>query len=334
MDEDGVERTARRVGAAGLLAPGTDRPVRLAARVAARLGLPHPISPELAERATDKLLQRAAFAEAGVPQPPHRVDSVEGLRPPLAIKAADGWGQRGLTLLRDVAEAPAALAEAQAASPSGRALVEELVDGQEITVNAFHVDGRFVPLTVTDRERALAFGVATAHLYPAARGAVEATAAAEAACAALGLRQGPSYTQVVMGPDGPAVMEVAARLGGGQDAELCHAALGVDLAALAVRSALGETPSADELRVTQERPALVRFLIGEPGVVERVEGLDEAAAVPGVLDVLSYRGPADTIEPLRVGADRVGFVLAVGESRAGAEAAAAEAARLVRFVVR
>jgi biotin carboxylase len=333
MDEEGVERTARRVGAAGLLAPGTDRPVRLAARVAARVGLPHPISPELAERATDKLLQRQAFAAAGVPQPPHRLDSVEGLRPPLAIKAADGWGQRGLTLVHDPRQAAAALAEARTASPSGRALVEELVDGQEITVNAFHLDGRFVPLTVTDRERALAFGVATAHLYPAARGAAEATAAAEAACAALGLRQGPSYTQVVMGPEGPAVMEVAARLGGGQDAELCHAALGVDLAALAVRSALGETPAEDELQVTRERPALVRFLVAEPGVVERVEGLEEAAAVPGVLDVLSYRGPGDTIEPLRVGADRVGFVLAVGDTRAQAEAAAAEAARLVCFVL-
>jgi biotin carboxylase len=101
-----------------------------------------------------------------------------------------------------------------------------------------------------------------------------------------------------------------------------------------VRAALGETPSAEELQITRDRPALVRFLVAEPGVVERVEGLEEAAAVPGVLDVLSYRGRGDTIEPLRVGADRVGFVLAVGETRAQAEAAAAEAAGLVRFVVR
>ena len=34
-------------------------------------------------------------------------------------------------------------------------------------------------------------------------------------------------------------MEVAARLGGGHDAELCAAALGVDLSAAAVRAALG-----------------------------------------------------------------------------------------------
>ena len=51
---------------------------------------------------------------------------------------------------------------------------------------------------------------------------------------ALGIENGPTYTQIRLGPDGPAyVIEVAARLGGGHDAELCSAALGVDLADLA-----------------------------------------------------------------------------------------------------
>src|SRR5690554_2390841 len=93
-------------------------------------------------------------------------------------------------------------------------------------------------------------------------------------------------------------MEVAARLGGGHDAELFLAALGVDLAALAVLAALGEPPSEDELRRGHDRPALVRFLVAPPGVVERVDGVARAAAVPGVLDVLAYRGPGDVIEPL------------------------------------
>src|SRR4051812_48870591 len=74
MDEQEIERLARRTGAAGLIAPGTDLPVRLAARVAARLGLPHPLDPETARRATDKRLQRPAFAAAGVPQPAFRLD--------------------------------------------------------------------------------------------------------------------------------------------------------------------------------------------------------------------------------------------------------------------
>ena len=38
-------------------------------------------------------------------------------------------------------------------------------------------------------------------------------------------------------------MEVAARLGGGHDGELCAAALGVDLSAAAVLAALGRAPA-------------------------------------------------------------------------------------------
>ena len=59
--------------------------------------------------------------------------------------------------------------------------------------------------------------------------------AAAAAVAALGIENGPSYTQIRLGPDGArVVMEVAARLGGGHDAELCRAAIGVDLNDLAL----------------------------------------------------------------------------------------------------
>src|SRR5207247_9411152 len=52
----------------GVIAPGSDWPVGPAARIAARLGLPHPISPETAVLSTSKLRQRERLAEAGVPQ--------------------------------------------------------------------------------------------------------------------------------------------------------------------------------------------------------------------------------------------------------------------------
>ena len=55
--------------------------------------------------------------------------------------------------------------------------------------------------------------------------------------AALGIENGPSYTQLRIGPDGPKVIEVAARLGGGHDAELVQAVTGVDLNGLAIDAA-------------------------------------------------------------------------------------------------
>src|SRR5207253_4505997 len=72
-DESGIERLASAERVDGLIAPGIDWPVAIAARIAERLGLPHPISPETAALSTSKLRQRERFAEAGVPQPASEV---------------------------------------------------------------------------------------------------------------------------------------------------------------------------------------------------------------------------------------------------------------------
>jgi biotin carboxylase len=332
MDADGIAALARRERAGGLISPGTDGPVRVAADVAAALGLPHPIDPGAAARATDKREQRRAFARDGVPQPVFSEDGSD--LPPdvrIVVKPAAAQGQRGLAVVEPGSDRSAAAELAVADSRDGRALWEEFVEGPELTVNAFSEGGRFVCLTVTDRERALAFGVATAHLYPSEHPVAAVVAAAEAACDALGLSEGPTYTQVLLGAGGPRVMEVAARLGGGHDGELCLAALGVDLSAAAVLAALGR--SAGSLERQRDRAAVVRFLIAPPGRLLRVDGLDEARALPGVECAYSYRAPGMLIEPLLRGPDRAGFVLATGLTRAAAEATARHAEEIVTFVV-
>jgi biotin carboxylase len=332
MDADSIRELARRERAGGVISPGTDGPVRVAAEVAAALGLPHPIDPAAAARATDKLEQRRAFARAGVPQPAFSEDGA-GLPAAarIVVKPAAAQGQRGLAIVEAGGDATAPGARAMGDSRDGRALWEEFVEGPELTVNAFSEGGRFVPLTVTDRERALAFGVATAHLYPSLHEVAAVSAAAEAACRALALTDGPTYTQVLLGPDGPRVMEVAARLGGGHDGELCMAALGVDLSAAAVLAALGRPPGS--LLPRRDRPAVVRFLIAPPGRLVRIEGLEEARALPGVELAYAYCEPGSVLEPLLRGPDRAGFVLVTGATRAAADATAREAEAIITFVV-
>ncbi len=327
-----VEALARRERAGGLISPGTDGPVRVAAEVAAALGLPHPLDAATAARVTDKREQRRAFDRAGVPHPAWSEDGA-GLPPAarVVVKPAAAQGQRGLEIIEPGDDPGPAVAAAQEISRDGRALCEEFVEGPELTVNAFVDGSRFVPLTVTDRERALAFGVATAHLYPSQHRVEDVVAAAAAACRALGITAGPTYTQVLLAPDGPRVMEVAARLGGGHDAELCNAALGVDLSAAAVNAALGRSPG--PLAATSERAAVVRFLIAPAGRLVRVDGLAEARALPGVELACAYRAPGALIGPLVRGPDRAGFVLTTGATRAAAEAAARGAESAIRFVV-
>jgi biotin carboxylase len=209
------------------------------------------------------------------------------------------------------------------------------VDGPEVTVNAVSVDGRFVPLTVTDRLTAEppAFGVALAHVWPSEHDVSEAVEVAAAAVEALGIRNGPTYTQVRLGADGARVMEVAARLGGGHDAELCEAALGVDLNGAALAFARGEKACVDPTQAARRPGACVLFLVAPEGELVAMHGVEDARAVDGVLDVLLYRRPGHVFGPLRRGPDRAGAILAVGDSRDDALARARRAAELVRFSV-
>jgi biotin carboxylase len=336
-DEQGIERLASAESVDGIIAPGIDWPVGVAARVAEKLGLPHPISPAVGTLAVSKQKQREALAKAGVPQPAWHVvsEAEDGLPVPSVVKAPDRQGQKGLTLIRSGAELPKAIARAIEESRSGTAIIEELVEGPEVTVNAFSLRGEFHPLTVTDRLTAEppAFGVALAHVWPSEAGAT-AAAVAESAVKALGIENGPSYTQLRIGPDGPQVIEVAARLGGGHDAELAELALGVDLNGLALQAALGEPIWSAALQPTPEAGgAIVRFLVPPEGTLQEVEGVEEARAVEGVKDVRVYREPGHVFGRFLRGADRAGAVLAVGDSRDEAVERADEAVRLIRFKV-
>ncbi len=343
-DEQAIEHLATADPVDGVIAPGIDWPVAIAARVAERLGIPHPVTPESALLATSKLRQRERFAAAGVAQPAHAVCSTpdevvaaaEQVGYPCVLKPTDRQGQRGLAIVEDRDGLDEAIEDALRESRSGVLLVEELVDGPEVTVNGFSVAGRFHPLTVTDRVLAdpPAFGVALAHVWrssldPATVGAAVETAAA--AAAALGVAEGPTYTQLRIGADGPRVGELAARLGGGQDAELCQAALGIDLNGLALAAVLGEEiPERALVPVERVGGACVRFLVAPPGEL-REEGVEEALAADGVLDVRLYRRPGHCFGEFRRGSDRAGAVIAVGGSREQALERADRAAESIRF---
>jgi biotin carboxylase len=333
-DEAAIERLAGALGIDGLIAPGTDWPIGVAARIAERAGLPHPLSPRTAVLATNKLRQRERLDEAGVPQPRWWVvgadDPPPPVRLPCVVKAPDRQGQKGLSLVRKASELAQALESARAESRANLALVEELVDGPEVTVIGLSAAGRFTALAVTDRLVAEppAFGVALAHVWPS-DSAGEAAAVAEQAVTALGIESGPSYVQLRVGRGGPRVIEVAARLGGGHDAELVQVATGVPLNDLALDAALG-TPLEHPAPARLVGGAVTRFLIAPVGVLASV---DVPSGLEGVERVRIYRQPGFAFTPLRRGSDRAGAVLAVGDSRQQALARAHRAAASIAFHV-
>ena len=138
--------------------------------------------------------------------------------------------------------------------------------GPEVTVNGFAEDGRHHVAAVTARDHFDGVpGVAQRHVFPSGLDDAAAARTADAAVAALGIRSGPTYTQIVLSPDGPRVIEVAARLGGGHDSELVRIATGVDLATAAVRAALGIAVQEGDLAPSAGPACVIEFLRAPEG---------------------------------------------------------------------
>jgi hypothetical protein len=205
-------------------------------------------------------------------------------------------------------------------------------------------DGEATTLTLSDRRRppGAGFGVGWIHVHPPTipdEHVARATALAERATLALGLRDGIAFPQLIARPDGVVeVVEVAARIPGGQMADLVRHAVGVDLVEVAIRQALGEFVPDDVVLPRYHRPLAIRFFTAEPGPlptgqVVRVGDLAPVLACDGVVQADTYLEVGETIRPVRLDGDRRGYVIAIGGTNLEALERAEHAATMLEVEV-
>ena len=327
-----VVEVARRVGADGVLTVSADRAVPVVAAVAEDLGLPG-IGTRTAHLLTHKRAMRDTLGASGLPQPPYAslrssadIDAaLDAVGFPAVLKPVDSGGQRAVFRIESREELERDLPEAIAESPTDEALLEEFVDGVELNGIVIARDGEPAAITLSDRLRppGIGFGVGWIHVYPPSIPPEQRRLAEEVAIEsvrALGLRDAIAFPQLIASPDGRvAIVEVAARIPGGQMADLVRHAVGVDLVEVALRQALGEEVP-DEVALPRfKRPLAIRFFTAQPGPlptgrVTRIGSLDAVLASEGVVQADTYLQVGETIRPVRRDGDRRGYVIAVADS--------------------
>jgi biotin carboxylase len=348
-DPDSVVEAARAFAAqtplAGVLAAGVEVPCTVAA-VADALGL---AGPPLAVAAVlgDRLRTRRRLRDAGVPVPwtaafPD-VDTLcrlKGRRDgPVVVRPVERHAMGGLCLGSRVDPAWA-LAQAAFASPSGRVMVEDLVQGPELVAHVLLVDGEARLLSLGDRTLAAGsapFLVEETVTWPSCHERAlgeRVEALMTAAAGALGLRRGALRASAVVGADGPVLLSLATGLGGGY--ACTHAiplATGIDVLDVAVRIACGDDVPVPAARCSG-RSVACRTLFPPSGLVTEISGVAEAATSEGVVaaDVLIETGMRVDLATTRRHA--AGVVVAVGSTAAAARSHAAAAADCVHIVTR
>jgi biotin carboxylase len=346
-DVAAVLKATARLKLDGVLTVSADRAVPVVAAVAEARGLPG-IGVETAHLMTHKVAMRSRLADAGVPQPrfaairslAERKRAADEVGFPAVLKPADSGGQRGVFRVESVDDIERHLHEALFASPSGEAILEEFVEGMEMNGIVLTRNGESIPLTLSDRMRppGVGFGVGWIHVYPATifgEQLDESERIAVHTAHALGLRTGVAFPQLIAAPDGRViVVECAARIPGGQMADLVRWAVGVDLVEVQIAMALGDELPDELVQPKFNQPLAIRFLTAQPGPlptgrVKRIGPLDKVLAFPGVVQADVYLQVGETIRPVRLDGDRRGYVIATADTNLEALERAEAAATLM-----
>jgi biotin carboxylase len=326
-----------------------ERYLRPAAAIGKALGVPAP-SEEVVRLVHHKPSMRQRLAQAGVENVAYRVvrDPDEAVAFgdrygwPLVVKPARGTGSVGVSIVDNAGRLPPAFADA--ARPTrfsgGGVLVEQYLDGEQISVDAFSENGEHEILactrSFTDHPRGTVVGLN----LPVEFGHAMTMAVHEhiqATLTALRVQSGPTFTQLALTRDGPRVIEAHVRLPGDDTTEMYHEVSGVDLGLLWARQLAGQRVLPG-LRAavrdgTRGAGAIWQASPDIEGTLVAVEGVVEAAAMPGIAGVEQLVAPGDQVHPLSTNWDRGVRVRASGRDTEQAVAAARAAAERIVFVV-
>jgi biotin carboxylase len=331
-------RKIRRID--GVICVAADAPLT-AATVASRLGIPG-ISVAAAELACDKLAMKRRLAECGVPVPWFcEVTTVQQLQRAaiergnnLVIKPVDSRGSRGVQRVAKVRDLAKAFALARSHSPTQRVMVEEYLEGPQVSTESIVIDGVCHTPGLSDRNYEFLDtyapffvengGDLPSHLPPDVQDGIKSVVSS--AAAALGVSRGTVKGDIVVHNGRPYVIELAARLSGGF---FCTREIplntGVDFVGCAIRLALGETVAPEELEPKSSVPVIQRYAFPEPGRVVSINGADQARSVAGIAELVVTAKPGDVIPPAGDRRPSAAMVLATGQSREQALASAREA---------
>jgi biotin carboxylase len=324
-----------------------------AAAIAERLGL-RASAPAAVSATRDKYQMRQCLAAAGVPVPRFRripldeppLRAARGVEYPCVLKPLALSASRGVIRANNADQFMAAFERIRAllgrddvdvAGDAARFLLAEAyIPGLEVALEGLLTKGELHTLALFDKPDPLEgpFFEETIYVTPSrlprsAQDAIRRTAAA--ACAALGLTEGPVHAELRLNDDGPWVLEVAARSIGGLCSRTLRFGTGMTLEEIILRRALG-WPIATLAR--ERRPAGVMMIpIPQAGRLAGVRGTEAAAAVAGIEEVTITAHVGQELVPLPEGWQYLGFIFARADTPEAVEAALRDAHARLAFEI-
>ena len=285
FDISAIKEIAEKEKVDFLLTVCADQVLLVVAEVSETLGLPCYIDFKTAQDVSDKIRMKRIFKEIGVPTTDYvetdhfDMDAFSHLHYPLVVKPVDAYSSKGVRKAENLEELKQFYAEAQQISRSGGVIVEEFFQGDEISVDAFVVNGKAKILTVSNSEKVKDNDrfVIFRGRYPATASGVvlkKIEAIAQKIADGFGLVNAPLLIQLLNNGDDVSVLEFCARTGGNMKWLLIKYSCGVDVITATIDITLGQKPDL-EVKDTGHRIVVDDFIYCYPGVFDHFEGFDE-----------------------------------------------------------
>ncbi|MDE0197904.1 MAG: ATP-grasp domain-containing protein [Caldilineaceae bacterium] len=325
---------------------------RVAALVAAALGLPHN-DPKAAEAARNKFQMRTLLAACGAPVPEFRefqtsdnlkeiiARTEEEIGYPCVVKPEELNGSRGVIRANLRCELAAAVRRLTALIGREQPfLIEGYIPGVEVALEGLLDRDRLHCLALFDKPDPLegpffeeTIYVTPSRLPPEMQNQIAETT--EAAARGLGLQTGPIHAELRINVEGPWIVEVAGRSIGGLCSRILRFGMevgnGSSLEELILRQACGLP--LESLEREPQAGGVMMIPIPERGILRRLSGVEEAKDVAGIEDVQITARLNQSIVPLPEGDAYLGFIFAKGLSPAAVEGALRQAHSLLQFEI-
>ena len=322
IDIDAIVEAAKKHKIDGIMTLATDMPMRSVAAVAKEMGL-NGIDAETALKATNKAEMRKALHDAQIPIPKffkvsnenEYMEAVKHFNVPFIVKPADSSGSRGIFEVKDITNEKVikeAYRYCQPYSRVGDVIVEEYMQGPEVSVETISIDGVCHVIQVTDK---LTTGaphyVEMGHSQPTQLSkevSDKIADVAKAANKAIGIVNGPSHTEIIVTSEGPKIVEIGARLGGDNiNTHLVPLSTGINIVECCIKIALGEKP---DIKPKWNKGAAIRYFDQHAGVIKSIDGIEEAKKIKGVQQISIVHGAGEEISEVTSSGARMGFVIA------------------------
>lgn len=342
IDEAGVVELAKRVRPDGIMTLATDMPMRAVAAATTAIGLPG-ISYDTAVKSTDKGEMIKAFEAAGVEHPWYYIIEDESQLQsildrasyPCVMKPTDNAGNRGVCYIDSENELIEQYAYSHENSRCGRVIIEEYLEGNEVSVEIIVYQGNVHILAVTDKLTQgkpyfVEIGHAEQSMLPT--DTVDAIKdLAKRAVKAVGIDNSPAHVEIMVTPTGPKMVELGSRMGGGCiTTHLVPLSTGIDMIQSVMNMALGMKP---DVTPKFNRGAALRHIVGLEGIIKSIDGIDEAQSIEGVNEVTILKEIGDKVHYFKNGSDRIGYVIASANSTTEAIRMCEEALSKIKITV-